>query len=104
MMTKTTDEAQGQWVATAEQGISISTKAAAASVGVPAGSAAVNTIALVACFDADVHTCNCGAWLRTCGISTAKAEVIPVDRQAIAACFSIMLQSGLPKRATARNH
>ena len=56
MMTKTTDEAQGQWVATAEQGISISTKAAAASVGVPAGSAAVNTIALVACFDADVVT------------------------------------------------
>jgi len=59
MMTKTTDEAQGQWVATAEQGISISTKAAAASVGVPAGSVQLTPLLLVACFDADVHTCNC---------------------------------------------
>ena len=66
-----------------------------------AGSAAVTSCALVACFESLTFTpTTVGAWLRTCGISTAKAEVIPVDRQAIAACFSIKLQSGVPRRAS----
>ena len=60
-----------------------------------AGSAAdCHIIALVACFESLTFTpTTVGAWLRTCGISTAKAEVIPVDRQAIAACFGIKLQN-----------
>ena len=71
------------------------TKAAAAGVGVR-WQRCSHIIALVACFESLTFTpATGGAWLRTCGISTAKAEVIPVDRQAIktrniAACLRNM--------------
>ena len=73
----------------------VSTKAAAAGVGVR-WQRCSHITALVACFESLTFTpATGGAWLRTCGISTAKAEVIPVDRQAIktrniAACLRNM--------------
>ena len=77
----------------------VSTKAAAAGVGV-CWQRCSHIIALVACFESLTFTpTTVGAWLRTCGISTAKAEVIPVDRQAIktrniAACLRNMAAAG----------
>jgi len=69
------------------------------SIGVPAGSVQLTALLWSPASTLTFTPATVGAWLRTCGISTAKAEV--VDRQAtIAACFSIKLQSGVPRRAS----